>query len=301
VTTPASYSGYCSIASDGSRLAYSQLQQSSNLYSVEFDAGRKAVAGQPVPLTQGSRVACCPDLSPDGRLVAFGTGGSREGISLIGIDGAGERQLTANEYRNRQPRWSPDGKLLAFISNRSGTSEVWTIKPDGNGLRQLTANRGANIIFCAWSPDGKLLAYDLPSSTPRIMEVGKPWDPNTRVALPPPDGPNSAFVAWNWSPDGSELVGDEFRADGSAGGIYIYYIYSFKTRKYQELTNAGSFAVWLKDGHTLLFQRQGKLFLADSRIGREREILGVRQAEIVPDFGMSPDGRMITAVRLKVE
>ena len=290
LTTPSTYTGYLAISRDGSRMAYAQLEYSSHLQKIAFDPERQATTGTPQPITQGMRVACCPNSSPDGKWLAFGTGGGREGISIIRTDGSDERMLTMTEHRNRQPRWSPRGDLIAFTSNRSGSSEIWTIRPDGSGLRQLTAGNGASVRFCAWSPDGRHLFYDVQGDTPRIIDLDNPASAQNPAILPRPDGSNSEFRATNWSPDGSKLVGPEFRADGSPGGLLMY---SVTRRSYQRLITAGSFALWLQDGRSVLFDDEGKMFVVDTVTSASHEVFSVAGGEIDDDFSVSPDQRTI--------
>jgi uncharacterized protein (TIGR03437 family) len=57
-----------------------------------------------------------------------------------------------------QPRWSPDGQTIAFVSNKSGNDEIWTIHPDGTGATRVTAN-GFDNSGPSWSPDSKSLAF----------------------------------------------------------------------------------------------------------------------------------------------
>ena len=56
------------------------------------------------------------------------------------------------------PAWSPDGKRIAFTSNRDGNYEIYVMNADGTGLRNLTQPPGAGQLR-AWSPDGKRLAF----------------------------------------------------------------------------------------------------------------------------------------------
>ncbi|HYF94143.1 MAG TPA: S9 family peptidase [Symbiobacteriaceae bacterium] len=74
---------------------------------------------------------------------------AREGIEPI--------QFTAGP-KDHSPRWSPDGRWLAFVSNRSGTSQIWLLPLEGGEARQLTKIKGGagNPV---WSPDGKYLAF----------------------------------------------------------------------------------------------------------------------------------------------
>ena len=68
-------------------------------------------------------------LSPDGEWIAFTTSG-REDLFVVRADGTGFRQLTDDAFRDRGVTWSPDGRRLAFYSDRGGSYEVWTIRPD---------------------------------------------------------------------------------------------------------------------------------------------------------------------------
>jgi dipeptidyl aminopeptidase/acylaminoacyl peptidase len=100
--------------------------------------------------------------SPDGSLVAytfrpFGDL-NRLDLHLVNMETGQARELIGTpKLRNWHGRWSPDGKLLAFLSQQSGWDEVWIVGPDGQGLRQLT-HLGADANDLAWSPDGTKLA-----------------------------------------------------------------------------------------------------------------------------------------------
>ncbi len=77
-------------------------------------------------------------------------------------------QLTSGDYDDSDAAWSPDGKLIAFVSNRSSNADandnrdIWLVSADisdkGQTLRQVTTNPGADYAP-AWSPDGRMLAY----------------------------------------------------------------------------------------------------------------------------------------------
>ena len=92
-------------------------------------------------------------------------------------DGSGLRQLTNDAAKDREPQWSPDGRRIAFYSNRSGQWEIWAIHPDGSGLKQLTY--AGLALRASWSPDGRWLGYWSQPPGPRgtfLLEADKPWN-----------------------------------------------------------------------------------------------------------------------------
>lgn len=107
-----------------------------------------------------------PQISPDGRRVAYvvtdvvkAGNTTNADLWLVNADGAGEpRQLTHSPKRDAHPRWSPDGKWIAFESARDGESQIFLLPADGGEPRKLTTlSTGASQPV--WSPDGKRLAF----------------------------------------------------------------------------------------------------------------------------------------------
>ncbi|MBI3696420.1 MAG: PD40 domain-containing protein, partial [Acidobacteria bacterium] len=208
----------------------------------------------------------------------------------VRTDGTGLRQLTDDIHRDRQPRWSPDRKRIAFHSNRSGKFEIWAMNADGSGLEQLTNDRRGIVIVPVWSPDGARLAYTIQGRNPSIVQVGKPWNEQTVRSLPPSSEPNVWFWLQDWSPDGKKLAGHWQRPDGSSAGIAVY---SFDSQKFERVTDFGKYPRWLSDSRRLLFHDQGKLHLLDSRSGKVHEVLAVTPHEISRYFAISRGDRWI--------
>ncbi len=108
-----------------------------------------------------------PQVSPDGRQVAFvvretdlEANRGRTDLWLVSTDGAGLRRLTSHPEADSNPRWSPDGRVLWFLSSRSGSSQVWRIAPDGGEAQQVT-DEPLDVGNLLVSPDGMRIAYTM--------------------------------------------------------------------------------------------------------------------------------------------
>jgi dipeptidyl aminopeptidase/acylaminoacyl peptidase len=112
-----------------------------------------------------------PRLSPDGRQVAYvvsridrEANGYRSAIWAAPLDGSEEpRQLTSGGRNDQSPRWSPDGRWLAFVSDRDGEDEkahgeLYVLPAAGGEPRRLTEGKEA-VESIAWSPDSSRIAF----------------------------------------------------------------------------------------------------------------------------------------------
>jgi tricorn protease len=106
-----------------------------------------AFAAEPIKLANN------PALSPDGQLLAFDWNGD---IWLAPSAGGEAKQRTANPARDTNPRFSPNGKEIAFVSDREGAQHIYTMPVDGGAPRQLTFHSGGSLVQ-EYSPDGQSL------------------------------------------------------------------------------------------------------------------------------------------------
>jgi Tol biopolymer transport system component len=98
-----------------------------------------------------------PSMAPDGkRFVYRSFGPDGEGLRIMNLETKTVTALT-NGYDNF-PLWSPRGDLIMFSRQDKGDYEIYTIKPDGTGVKQLTHSRG-NDAHQAWSPDGAYIVF----------------------------------------------------------------------------------------------------------------------------------------------
>ena len=93
-----------------------------------------------------------PSWAPDGKRLVYRVAGSEQGLRIVNVEDGKITQLTTG-YDNF-PGWSPKGDLIAFTSFRDGDFEIYTIRPDGTGIKRLTHDRGNNA-HGAWSADGE--------------------------------------------------------------------------------------------------------------------------------------------------
>lgn len=105
-------------------------------------------------------------LSPDGERVAYSVAtydaaddADYEQLWLLARAGGAPRQLTFGKQRNHSPQWSPDGKTLAFVSTRSGKTQIHLLPVDGGEARQLTDFKQGIGGGPVWAPDGQQLAF----------------------------------------------------------------------------------------------------------------------------------------------
>jgi Tol biopolymer transport system component/DNA-binding winged helix-turn-helix (wHTH) protein len=107
--------------------------------------------------------ACCPAIAAKGDKLAYSvSAGDRSVIwrkDLRNPEGSGTR-LMSSTYENFFPQYSPDGKHIAFVSNRGGPSEVWMTDPDGTNLVRMSDDKSSIAGPPQWSPDGRKLAFD---------------------------------------------------------------------------------------------------------------------------------------------
>ena len=141
-----------------------------SLVCVAQSAGPIATGTTPIALTpeRAVRLRRPSDLhfSPDGARLAcvvseFNGSKMMRHLWLLDV-GRGEfRQFTFTQKSDWSPRWSPDGKALAFLSNRSGVTQVYVMRLEGGEADPITASSKEMSDF-AWSPDGKQIAFLAP-------------------------------------------------------------------------------------------------------------------------------------------
>src|SRR5262245_25701114 len=132
------------------------------------------------------------DVSPDGQTIAFDLLGD---IYTVPITGGEAKRIVGGMSFDAQPKFSPDGKLIAFTSDRSGAEQLWVCKPDGSDPKPITKGRGPGMLYFlspSWTADGN---YILASKGERgigayhVYMYHKDGGAGVSVGPPPPPPP----------------------------------------------------------------------------------------------------------------
>ena len=199
-----------SVSPDGKRIAYaSGTPGRTGMYVLNVDG-----TGETLVLNHGSE----PVWSPDGSRIAFrsrysGSLPEHDDIWVVDADGSNPVNLGdvtgAHSWRDLEPAWSPDGRQIAYASERSGQSEIWIMNADGSDPVQVTTS-GASASRPAWSPDGGHIAYtvgDLIQSDIYVKDLsGGPGAWATTPAQNLTNLPSAQNSYANWSPDGTTIA-----------------------------------------------------------------------------------------------
>ncbi len=95
------------------------------------------------------------DVHPDGSSLVFDLLGD---LYTLPIEGGAAARITSGMSYDTQPRFSPDGSRIVFVSDRSGDDNVWTVGADGTDPQQISKGIGSRFVSPEWMPDGKYLA-----------------------------------------------------------------------------------------------------------------------------------------------
>jgi len=112
------------------------------------------------------------DVSPDGRTIAFDMLGD---LYTVPIEGGEARALTESVAWDIQPRFSPDGRYIAFISDRGGADNIWYMRADGTEPRAVSNEREHTVYTPSWSPDGQYLVGRKGYMSSRTIAAGEIW------------------------------------------------------------------------------------------------------------------------------
>lgn len=187
------------------------------------------------------------DVSPDGRTIAFDLLGD---LYTIPITGGHATRLTKGLAYDMQPRFSPDGKTLVYVSDQSGDDNLHLIGADGQGQRQLTFDRGGSYLSPDWTPDGDYIVTSKGAADAwSLFSIEQLWMVNVHggIGLPLTDAPG-----------GLRMLGASVTPDGR----YIWYAQRQGQWQYNAIFPQYELAVYDREGgtRTTMTNRYGSAF-----------------------------------------
>ena len=195
--------------------------------------------------------------------------GNRE-IYVIDRDGRNQKRVTVNRIPDVQPTWSPNGKKIAFVSNRNkGYFQIWVMDADGGNSVRLT--KGLRDVQPDWSPDGKKIAYaavlhpkDLDNS-PHVIFVTDADGKNERELI------DESGASPSWSPDGKRIA----FVSGRHGDINQIYVMDADGRHQKRITYDLVDKLtpsWSPDGKRIAYASGNGIYVMDSDGKKQRKL-----------------------------
>ncbi len=261
------------------------------------------------------------DVSPDGTRIVFDLLGDLYLMPVEGTGGGLAERITSGAAFDMQPRFSPDGSLVAFASDRDGATNLWVVRPDGTGLRQVSKEKRWFVNSPVWSPDSQYLFARHHFVKERSLGAGEIWMYHlggesglqvTEKASFQKDAGEPTI-----SPDGRYLyyskdvsTGDNFEYNKDPNGaIYAILRRDLLTGEERREVSVQGGAVTPKlspDGKTLAYIRRVRLgsllYLQDLATGESRPVFDKLDKDLqeawaihglYPSYAFGPDGRNI--------
>ena len=242
--------GYPALAPDGRSLIYSQLEETSNIWT--FTLGDQAAElDDAKPLTRENHLIEFVHPSSDGEWLVFDS--NRSGnvdLWLMPRRGGPPERLTHDPTHDFCPRFSPNDREIAFYSLRSGNRDLWVLSRDDGSVRSLAPHPSRDWMP-QWSPDGRWIFYESSRSGNRDLwrvpadGAGEPEQltfhaEQDTYPVPSPDGRYLAFAS-------------------SRTGSAEVHVLDLETREVRRLSNRGTFSVllpfsWSEDGSEIYAQ-----------------------------------------------
>jgi Tol biopolymer transport system component/imidazolonepropionase-like amidohydrolase len=254
------------------------------------------------------------DVSPDGRTLVLDILGD---IYTLPISGGAATRITSGPAWDSQPEYSPDGKAIAFTSDRGGIENVWLMDAAGSNPRPLTSEKDAYVRNPVWTPDGRFLIARKEDGKRAGIPPVELWiyhrEGGGGIALTSKDETSHAGAP-AVSPDGKSIYFSARKRSFNyvpnlTDGLWEIWRYDRDTA--ETFTVAGGFGGAVRpeispDGKTLVFlsRRDDDTCLVARNLatGAERilargvtrdEMEGFAQMDLWPGYGFTPDGKSL--------
>lgn len=256
---------------DGRRLLFGTRSGTYPIHRSDFDPVAGRLVGSPRVHSTGQRhYNLFPGLSPDGEWIATLLANSeRRDVVLIRVRTGETRRLTDDQRPKDQLVWASDGSKLFFGVAENGRNELWSIRPDGSGLRpEVAASETRDIFPMSASSDGRILYVDVGKDlVPHRVDLSLP--PEARMLDPlPVVAEGVSFDLHFVSPDGRWIVGGA-RDESGIRIPEVRYLFDVSKGTYGAfpMPPHDRILTWLPDSRRLLLLHQRHLLVLDRLTG----------------------------------
>jgi Tol biopolymer transport system component len=246
------------------------------------------------PLPAPPRAYMLPKLSPDNRRVAVVIAEQEPQIWLYDFSHETLSRFTFEGDANNGPVWTPDGKRIAFNSNKEGQKNIFWQLADGSGGRERLTTSNNIHVPGSWSPDGQLLAFaEVNSTTGLDIWVLRLGDRKAQLFLRTPFNEQAP----QFSPDGRWLA--YYSNESGRSEVYVQP-YPGPGGKWQISTEGGKEPLWNRNGRELFYRSGSKVMAVEitthpsfsastPKVIFEGQYLSVNYT--VPNYDVSSDGQ----------
>ncbi|MCI0390079.1 MAG: winged helix-turn-helix domain-containing protein [Acidobacteria bacterium] len=233
-----------------------------------------AVGGEPERVATDGRSAEQPAIAPRGRLLVYEQWADQTNIWKVALAPGREPALapvTASTRWDEYPQYSPDGQRIAFVSDRSGSAEIWVCQSDGSASVRLTSFNGPYTRAPRWSPDGSRIAFDTSADGNFDVYVVIAAGGTPRRLM---TDASEEHIA-GWSRDGRWL----YFTSNRTGSWQIWKVKAEGGEATQVTSNGGFAAAESLDGEWLYFTHRGKAGLWRLPIAGGNEEMALEQLQ----------------------
>jgi Tol biopolymer transport system component len=244
------------------------------------------------------KTAGSPRISPDGRFIAYTVSETNweenafETQIWIAMPATGERyQLTHSKKSSSDPRWAPDSKRLAFLSDRDGSQQLYVI-PIAGGEALPLAHVDGGVTAFEWSPDGHTIAFTATGGEPKPKKDRKDkygdfeivngdytmvhlWtlnvDEDKAKQEPLTSGTGFSVGGFNWSPDSKRIAFSATRdpdlSSSDTADIYVVRLADKYVKKVVDAPGADRNPIWSPDGTQIAYESGREFSFLNSHVG----------------------------------
>lgn len=215
-------------------------------------------------------------------------------------NGQNVQRLTVNKARDVYPRFSPDGKWIAFSSDRNGNLDVFIIPSGGGPARQLTTHSADDTVL-GWSPEGRAVLFTsnrgedfMPQLYLVSTEGGMPWKAGTDMGIQASYSPDGKRIAYNQK---GQVYWRKYYRGAYSTDVVVMDVAAKRATKLTDFDGLDSWPMWSTDGAIyFVSDREGNgltnIWRVDERGGKADRVTSFKAGDVRWP-AMSADGKVI--------